>query len=453
MTVSQSKEPKHTRKKPVEPIGITKLIVEGYKSLAAPGGYEIPIRPLTLIAGANSSGKSSALQPLLLLKQTLEATYDPGPLLLSGPHVKLTSAGQIMPYGGGVPFRAGLEVNRSDQVVSTFEPVGENEMRLVRMGFTQDQVFNALNRAMSHEELTKFIPKPFVNLIRSLDKLNNTKTILTTIRNRCFMAIGRKSETDDVDFPGIFVEPAEDIPEIIRQIIHVPGLRGNPARAYPTTAVGDLFPGTFEAYVASIVHAWQQDRDPRLKTLAAQLGELGLTWKVEAKQLDATRVELRVGRLPRAQRGGARDLVNIADVGFGVSQTLPVLVALLAAKPGQLVYLEQPEIHLHPKAQIALASILAEAAKRGVRVVAETHSALLLLAVQALVAEEKMDPNQVLLHWFQRNDDGVTEITTSELDKNGAYGDWPEDFGDIELGIQDRYMSAVEKRLFEAASG
>ena len=80
-------------------------------------------------------------------------------------------------------------------------------------------------------------------------------------------------------------------------------------------------------------------------------------------------------------------MVSIADVGFGVSQVLPVLVALIVAQPGQLVYLDEPELHLHPRAQVALAQVLVDAAKRGVRVVAETHSSLLLLAVQTLVAE------------------------------------------------------------------
>jgi predicted ATPase len=141
-------------------------------------------------------------------------------------------------------------------------------------------------------------------------------------------------------------------------------------------------------------------------------------------------------------------LVNIADVGFGVSQVLPVLVALLAAKPGQLVYLEQPEIHLHPRAQVALAEILADAAKRGVHVVAETHSAMLLLAVQSLVAEGKIETDKVILHWFERNEeDGTTEIHPAYLDKAGAFGDWPVDFGDVELKLEDRYLSAAEAQL------
>ena len=68
-------------KKTIE--GITKIAVKGFKSIAEE--REIDIRPLTILAGANSSGKSSIMQPLLMLKQTLEAPYDPGPLLIDGP--------------------------------------------------------------------------------------------------------------------------------------------------------------------------------------------------------------------------------------------------------------------------------------------------------------------------------------------------------------------------------
>jgi predicted ATPase len=236
------------------------------------------------------------------------------------------------------------------------------------------------------------------------------------------------------------------IPEI-EGIIHVPGLRGNPERTYTkTTSVGPNFPGTFENYVASVVAQWQSSDGGLLGQLGKSLEELGLTWKVDARSVDDTRVELRVGRLLHGRRGGAHDMVNIADVGFGVSQTLPVLVALLAAHPGQIVYLEQPEIHLHPLAQRRLAGIVASAAKRGVRVVMETHSSLLLREVQTLVAAEKMPADLVKLHWFKRNpEDGITELFTADLDANGAYGEWPEDFDDVHLDSEKAYLDAVEQ--------
>ncbi len=74
--------------------GITRIGVEGFKSIAQ--RQEIEIAPLTILAGANSSGKSSIMQPLLMLKQTLEATYDPGPLKIDGPNITFTTADEFL---------------------------------------------------------------------------------------------------------------------------------------------------------------------------------------------------------------------------------------------------------------------------------------------------------------------------------------------------------------------
>ena len=152
--------------------------------------------------------------------------------------------------------------------------------------------------------------------------------------------------------------------------------------------------------------------------------------------------------MPQGPKSKVSDMVSIADVGFGVSQTLPVVVALREAKPGQLVYLEQPEIHLHPRAQTAMAKVLADAARRGVHVVAETHSALLILGIQTLVAEGKLSPELVKLHWFERRD-GATKIKSADLDEAGSFGDWPEDFADLALEAQSKYLDAVESRMTE----
>ncbi len=74
--------------------GITRITVGGFKSIVEEQSIEV--RPLTILAGANSSGKSSIMQPLLLLKQTLEAPYDPGALLLNGPNVRFTLVDQLL---------------------------------------------------------------------------------------------------------------------------------------------------------------------------------------------------------------------------------------------------------------------------------------------------------------------------------------------------------------------
>lgn len=92
--------------------------------------------------------------------------------------------------------------------------------------------------------------------------------------------------------------------------------------------------------------------------------------------------------------------------------------------------------------------MLVNAANRGVHVVAETHSSLILLAVQTLVAEGVIDPSLVGLNWFVRSEkDGTTKIKTAELDEAGRFGDWPEDFDEVALEAENRYLSAAESRL------
>lgn len=139
--------------------------------------------------------------------------------------------------------------------------------------------------------------------------------------------------------------------------------------------------------------------------------------------------------------------MNIADVGFGVSQTLPVVVALLAAIPGQLVYLEQPEIHLHPRAQLKFAQLVRRAVERGVRVVIETHSSIFLRAVQTIMAQGALDPDEVAMHWFTRDrSSGETQITTADLQEDGSFGDWPEDFDDVYMASESAYLNAAMLR-------
>jgi predicted ATPase len=441
--------------------GITRITVAGYKSIGKEQSIEI--RPLTILAGANSSGKSSMMQPLLLLKQTLESTYDPGPLLLNGPNIKFTSLDQLFSNmdekKGSDTLKFGVETDASF-VNIYFNKRGNKRLEIQKMvwGEKPTDITISLSTGMSNREIqSKLLTSPKLNIesndaffyyaiAESLSNLGETPFEFIIIRSRCFLDIGIKG-SQDVRFPFGNVALTEREQSYLRELIHLPGLRGNPERSFPVTAFGSVFPGTFQEYTASIITQWQSEKnnDP-LRKVGKDLERLGLTWKVTAKPINDTQVELQVGRLAHATKGGARDLVNIADVGFGVSQTLPVLVALLVAKPGQLVYIEEPEIHLHPNAQSAMAQILVDAANRGVRVVIETHSQLLLLGIQTLVAERKISPDLVKLHWFKRRNDGSTEISSADLNEAGAFGNWPEDFAEVALEAESRYLDAAESQ-------
>jgi predicted ATPase len=436
-----------------EPIqGIRAIRVRGFKSLLSE--CTLDIRPLTILAGANNSGKSSAIQPLLLLKQTLEASYDPGALLLYGPNVRFTSEKQLFAIASDRKqvdrFMIAITNDENAQLVTELATHARDALFVSEIKYRYNGQESTLQPEMEPVNLWRELPPSFQKVSEILSQAAEESVTWKISRERCFL-VAELALDPDLSASYSF-EPSKRFEEGIRTIIHVPGLRGNPVRTYKTTAFGATFPGTFENYVASIIHHWQVTKEERLHDLEQMLAQLGLTWRVEAKPVEQTQVELRVGRLPRPLAKGSpskgRDgMVNIADVGFGVSQVLPVLVALLVASPGQMVYIEQPEIHLHPRAQAALAKILIDAAKRGVRVVAETHSSLLLTAIQTEVARGKIVPDQVMLHWFQRDEDGITQISSTELDETGAFGEWPVDFADVEMEVDSDYFEAVETKL------
>lgn len=440
------------------PAVLRAISVAGYKSIGE--RQRIEIRPLTLLAGVNSGGKSSLIQPMLLLKQTLEAPYDPGSLLLDGPNVRLTSADQLLSKCV-IP-----SVDR--KLIIAFE-VGD-----VNLGFSFVLKKNGLFEIMDNTISNNLVLKSGIELRDLKDMIADSGSIIdprmtdfidyisrervkhqVRVQHERFyflVLIGLGDSLENFSPYAQLQLPSTLILDLLRKIIHVPGLRGNPERTYKTTAVGDTFPGTFENYVASIINQWKIDGDARLISLGKQLAFIGLASRIEAKRLNDAQVELKVSRLPPSVQSDTEDLVSIADVGFGVSQTLPVLVALLTAKPGQVVYLEQPEIHLHPRAQLAMAKILAEAAQRGVIVIAETHSALLLQGIQTLVAKDELDKNLVKLHWVRRDEKGMTQVDSADLDDTGAFGDWPVDFMEVGLDADNEYLSAAEAKLFRQTS-
>ncbi len=433
--------------------GITRITVGGFKSIVQEQSIEI--RPLTILAGANSSGKSSMMQPLLLMKQTLEAPYDPGALLLNGPNVRFTLADQLLSREGNgkakTEFCAGFEIDHASFVKTYFVPAKTRGFDVKQTSYPIAGKEYTISTTMSSEIVDSIIIdmlKEAANSIGSNVTYDQSATTHYSIkRERFWLEILLQ-----VDLPflnEVLRESSLDvIKEHIREVIHLPGLRGNPERTYPLTAVGSAFSGTFQNYVASILGQWQADgKNDKLTNVNRDLKRLGLTGRVSAKSINDTQVELRVNRLLRDDNDDAQNMVNIADVGLGVSQTLPVVVALHAAQLGQLIYLEQPEIHLHPRAQFAMAEVLADAAMQGTRLIVETHSSLLLLGIQTLVAEGKLPPELVKLHWFAQQEDGSTQITSADLDKTGSFGEWPEDFDDVELYSEKRYLDAAQARL------
>lgn len=425
--------------------GITAISVRGFKSIFS--RTKLDIHRLTIISGSNSSGKSSFLQPLLLLKQTLEAPFDPGPLQMAGPLVDFTSAEQFLSRISNTrrakSFEIGIELSRETWIYLKFRHVSAKGIVLDSMTHEVGGRTHTFKSRMTHDDIIKEFTnvEHVMSYYEAFGKEGELKLVID--RDRCFFGIGLKKRTERF---SIGLSPAAPVGYELLSMIHLPALRGNPERSYRTSAVGGRYPGDFREYVASLIHTWSKTEDWRIEALTANLSKLKLTGTIETKTIDETRFEVRVGRKPATGKLSKDDLVNIADVGFGVSQTLPILVALLAADPGDIVYIEQPEIHLHPRAQAEMARVLAEAANRGVRVVIETHSSLLLLSIQGCIAEGIVDSDRVCLNWFTRNSNGETKVVEAKVDELGRFGDWPVDFGDVEMEIQSRFLDTIASK-------
>lgn len=432
---------------------LTSLAVGNFKSIGPE--LTIDIKPLTLIAGVNSSGKTSILQPLLLLKQTLECSYDPGALLLDGPNARFTRADQMVHIDQGrrktKEFSVALGIGPANPVLTRFRfSLADNSgVDLKRIELVRDRHVLVLEEGKTYR-LEEVIDSRSDGSSTVLAFQHETRSIPDRVQlNRDRFML---EATVDVS-AALFRIPNEELygalERVISGLIHLPGHRGNPSRTYARTAPSGPYQGTFEYYVASVIDELKRTGEKEtLGALRDDLRVLGLTWDITSVAIDDTQVELRVGRTPKAPRKPKEsDFVSIADVGFGVSQTLPVVVALRVARPNRTVYIEQPETHLHPRAQHAMANLLVDAANRGVRVICETHSSILLLGIQSLVAEGKLDPDKVKLHWFERGEsDGVTRVTSSDIDEAGRFGDWPVDFDDVSLKAQMDYLNFSRAR-------
>ena len=140
--------------------GITRITVKGFKSIA--DECSIEIRPLTILAGANSSGKSSIMQPILMMKQTLEAPYDPGPLLIDGPNVRFTSAEQFLSQLDGEvmgKFSMGLEVESSISFNETFINKPQAGMEIAEISYKNEVNITILRPDMARGEIMAAYPR------------------------------------------------------------------------------------------------------------------------------------------------------------------------------------------------------------------------------------------------------------------------------------------------------
>ena len=144
---------------------------------------------------------------------------------------------------------------------------------------------------MSSDEIRRLIPKEAVDTLP--DILKNALYEIDT--DRCFfeVSISRDEPISERSFRLPIFSFSHLVTQLVRGVIHLPGLRGNPERTYPVSAIGHTFDGTFETYTASVIAFWENHHSTtKIASLRDALEHLGLTWKVEAKPLEIGRAHV-----------------------------------------------------------------------------------------------------------------------------------------------------------------
>jgi predicted ATPase len=382
---------------------------------------DVLLAPITGFFGANSSGKSSLLQALLLMKQSVESS-DPNLILEFGGEKTLVDLGGF----NDVIFQKDTQsilvlglsfTSNSDKyLLKSHIGVQASQVGLLKTEFWLNEFFAEMSPQEALQTQTKFYHPPLDLFVDDDD-------------------IGDQVENNFADQ--------------IHKIEYLMPLRAYPKRVYlwsgaAPSNVGKSGENTTASLVAARVSNTQIDGKPLEVVISEKLEQLKLIHSFRLEELregtNIFRVLLR--RTPESPE------VSLTDVGFGVSQLLPVLVLLYYVPEGSTVILEQPELHLHPSVQAGLADIFIDAWQtRGIQILLESHSEHLLQRLQRRVAEEKI-PNTDVALYFCSLEQGESKLTTLELDEYGAIRNYPKDFFGDQFGeIAATSTAALERKI------
>ncbi len=466
---------------------ITRLRLENFKAWKH---VDFQFGQLTGIFGANSSGKSSLSQFLLMLKQTRDTTDSRITLDLGG-HNQLVNLGRLedVLYGQD----ASLSLSWTLEWTSRLHPwLRRSSSRTTRSRPGRRSLGRRL-RLDSSVHLHDSEIKTQRLWYRRGDDAMGVELRGDTYELRDERGVVTSGEDDrDVEYPDSWspskgyilrIPPSlrYGIPrgsgrpsekrlrwfrlsriaydyEVLLDGIHYLGpLREPPRRIYRSGGVRPSDVGVRgERTVDALLSATKsgrtlqdgQDRErPFDETISDWLKEMGL---VEQFRLDPI-PQFNLSRALVKTRVGAVE-TTLTDVGFGVSQVLPILVLLYYVEPKSTVLLEQPEIHLHPSAQSVLADVFFHAMKtRGIQIIVESHSEHLLRRIQRRRAEGADGSEDVRLYFVSPGRNG-SNLDSLELDRYGQIRNWPKDFFGDELGEVFAIQEAGLRRRMEEAS-
>jgi predicted ATPase len=365
---------------------IERLDLHNFKSAR---DLQVTLSSLTVLAGLNGSGKSTILQALALLRQSLRPGQIAQELSLRGALVQLGRSEDVR-FEDAKDDEIGFVVKTAKGETRLSAPTVSGADTLpLRCDGDVDDVAAELAAGFQFIQADRITPATQYQQASTADQASGWLgcsgqfTIDYLLRN----------ETEKVSAGRLFSGDGSNLPaNLLKQVAPTEGLLDQTS-------------------------AWMQHLSPgvRARAFAVELA-------------DAT--ALRFSYTGTSVESNSRDH-RPSNVGFGLTYCLPIVVACLSAPKGALLLLENPEAHLHPRGQSALGQLLARSAADGVQIIVETHSDHVLNGIRVAAKRAEIANDSVAVHFFSRDvESGESSIASPVLHANGRFSDWPEGFFD-----------------------
>ena len=428
---------------------LTRLRLQNFKCWQDTG--DIPLKPITGFFGTNSSGKTSLIQSLLLLKQTVESR-DRGLVFDFGDRNSPVDLGDFesVVYRHNANNALGISLDwkaRKPLRIANARAKNQAIVESNLLGFRVSARKNAGAAMPVVERMAYRVGDAVFGMSRKDNAeydifTEETDFAFTRRRGRAWPLpppVKCYGFSDQVSanfrYSG-FVDDLElEFEQNLRRVYYLGPLRAYPQRIYSWAGSRPKNMGLAGEFAVGAILASRERGEtislgrhrPRLSLeqyVAQWLKDIGLLhdFRVVPITEGGRLYEVRVRKSPNSAE------VLLSDTGFGVSQILPALVLCFYAPEGSTVILEQPEIHLHPFAQSALADVFIDAwQKRKVQIIVESHSEYLLNRLQRRIAEENITHEDVSFFFCSEDDEG-SRLETLEVDQYGNIKNWPKNF-------------------------
>jgi len=364
---------------------INRLDLETFKCFEL---MRLPLGPLTLLAGTNASGKSSVLQSLVLLHQTMLENEWSTRIMLNG---SVTNLGTVTDVVDRVNGRDSFGIGLTDDDTScnwVFTGDRRDMSLLVSKMSIQDEVINDL------DTLRYLLP---------INSGGNAWSLVGRVRDLTYITAEREGPRE--------VYPLEDQFQVSRV-----GPQGENA-----------------------VSVFYRTRDERVSDQLILEGVAPTVLHQVGARLDSffPGCAVDVQHVPNAnvvtlgiRTSEATDFLRPIHCGFGITQVLPIIVAALSIPEGSLLLIENPEVHLHPAGQSKMGQFLAEVAHSGIQVIVETHSDHVLNGIRRAVKSGGLPAEDAVLHFLRTRSADEPQAMSPTLDSSGNVDVWPEGFFD-----------------------